>query len=40
MVDALLMNALLKAVPDRAALLVVGDVNQLPWSDPVRCWPI
>jgi exodeoxyribonuclease V alpha subunit len=30
MVDVLLMHALLRAVPDRAALLVVGDVDQLP----------
>jgi len=30
MVDVLLMSALLKAVPDEAALLVVGDVDQLP----------
>jgi exodeoxyribonuclease V alpha subunit len=30
MIDVLLMQALLKAVPDRAALLVVGDIDQLP----------
>jgi exodeoxyribonuclease V alpha subunit len=30
MVDVLLMQALLKAVPDKAALLVVGDIDQLP----------
>jgi exodeoxyribonuclease V alpha subunit len=30
MVDVLLMQALLRAVPDRAALLVVGDIDQLP----------
>ena len=30
MVDVLLMHALLKAVPDNSALLVVGDVDQLP----------
>jgi len=30
MVDVLLMQALLKAVPDNAALLVVGDIDQLP----------
>jgi AAA domain len=29
MVDVLLMQALLKAVPDTAALLVVGDIDQL-----------
>ena len=30
MVDVMLMQALLKAVPDTAALLLVGDVDQLP----------
>ena len=30
MVDVLLMQALLKAVPDNAALLIVGDIDQLP----------
>ena len=30
MVDVLLMRALLKALPDRSALLIVGDVDQLP----------
>jgi exodeoxyribonuclease V alpha subunit len=34
MIDVLLMNALLKAVPNRAALLVVGDVDQLPSVGP------
>jgi exodeoxyribonuclease V alpha subunit len=34
MVDVLLMNALLKAVPVSAALLVVGDVDQLPSVGP------
>ena len=34
MVDVLLMRALLAAVPDRAALLVVGDVDQLPSVGP------
>ncbi|BBF92139.1 SF1B family DNA helicase RecD2 [Blastochloris tepida] len=34
MVDILLMNALLKAVPTRAALLIVGDVDQLPSVGP------
>jgi ATP-dependent exoDNAse (exonuclease V) alpha subunit len=29
MVDVLLMHALLKAVPNKAALLIVGDVDQL-----------
>ena len=30
MVDVMLMQALLKAVPDTAALLIVGDIDQLP----------
>jgi exodeoxyribonuclease V alpha subunit len=30
MVDVLLMHALLKAMPDDAALLIVGDIDQLP----------
>jgi len=30
MIDVPLMNALLKAVPDHAALILVGDVDQLP----------
>jgi exodeoxyribonuclease V alpha subunit len=34
MVDILLMHALLQAVPDRAALLIVGDVDQLPSVGP------
>ncbi|TFG89080.1 MAG: ATP-dependent RecD-like DNA helicase, partial [Hyphomicrobiales bacterium] len=34
MVDVLLMHALLKAVPENAALLVVGDVDQLPSVGP------
>jgi exodeoxyribonuclease V alpha subunit len=34
MVDVLLMHALIKAVPDEAALLVVGDVDQLPSVGP------
>lgn len=34
MVDILLMHALLKAVPDRTALLLVGDVDQLPSVGP------
>jgi exodeoxyribonuclease V alpha subunit len=34
MVDILLMHALLKAVPDQAALLIVGDVDQLPSVGP------
>jgi exodeoxyribonuclease V alpha subunit len=34
MVDVLLMRALLKALPDRSALLIVGDVDQLPSVGP------
>ena len=34
MVDVMLMQALLKAVPDRAALLIVGDIDQLPSVGP------
>jgi exodeoxyribonuclease V alpha subunit len=30
MVDVLLMRALLEAVPEKSAVLVVGDVDQLP----------
>ena len=34
MVDVPLMRSLLKALPDQAALLVVGDVDQLPSVGP------
>src|SRR3954451_2710956 len=34
MVDVTLMQALLKAVPDTAALLIVGDIDQLPSVGP------
>jgi exodeoxyribonuclease V alpha subunit len=34
MVDVLLMQALLKAVPEKAAMLIVGDVDQLPSVGP------
>jgi exodeoxyribonuclease V alpha subunit len=34
MVDVSLMQSLLKAVPDRAALLIVGDIDQLPSVGP------
>ena len=34
MVDIMLMQSLLKALPDRAALLIVGDVDQLPSVGP------
>src|SRR5262249_11266319 len=36
MVDVPLMRALLRALPDRAALLLVGDVDQLPSVGPGR----
>jgi exodeoxyribonuclease V alpha subunit len=38
MVDVLLMPALLKALPDQAALLMVGDVDQQPSAEPGQCW--
>jgi len=34
MVDVILMQALMKAVPDSAALLIVGDIDQLPSVGP------
>lgn len=34
MVDVMLMQSLVKAVPDRAAVLVVGDIDQLPSVGP------
>lgn len=34
MVDVMLMQALLNAVPDQAALLIVGDIDQLPSVGP------
>ena len=34
MVDVLLMQSLLKAVPDKGALLIVGDIDQLPSVGP------
>lgn len=34
MVDIILMQALMKAVPDNAALLIVGDIDQLPSVGP------
>ena len=36
MVDVMLMQALMKAVPDRAALLIVGDIDQLPSVGPCQ----
>jgi exodeoxyribonuclease V alpha subunit len=34
MVDVILMQALMRAVPDKAALLIVGDIDQLPSVGP------
>jgi len=34
MVDVMLMQALMKAIPDNAALLMVGDIDQLPSVGP------
>src|SRR5262245_57162890 len=34
MVDVMLMQAVVKAIPDKAALLVVGDIEQLPSVGP------
>src|SRR4029079_7151936 len=34
MVDVMLMQALIKAIPDNAALLIVGDIDQLPSVGP------
>ena len=34
MVDVILMQSLMKAVPDRTALLIVGDIDQLPSVGP------
>src|ERR1700738_4782744 len=34
MVDVMLMQSLLRAVPDRAAVLIVGDIDQLPSVGP------
>jgi len=34
MVDVMLMQALLRAIPERAALLIVGDIDQLPSVGP------
>jgi exodeoxyribonuclease V alpha subunit len=34
MVDVILMQALVKAIPDKAALLIVGDIDQLPSVGP------
>ena len=30
LVDVMLMQSLMKALPDRAAVLIVGDIDQLP----------
>lgn len=34
MIDTLLMNSLLKAIPDHARVILVGDINQLPSVGP------
>jgi ATP-dependent exoDNAse (exonuclease V) alpha subunit len=34
MVDVMLMQTLVKAIPDHAALLIVGDIDQLPSVGP------
>ena len=34
MVDVMLMQALVKAIPDKAAILIVGDIDQLPSVGP------
>jgi exodeoxyribonuclease V alpha subunit len=34
MVDVMLMQALVKAIPDHAAMLIVGDIDQLPSVGP------
>ena len=34
MVDVMLMQALMRAVPNKAALLIVGDIDQLPSVGP------
>ncbi len=36
MIDVLLMRALMRAVPDRAAVVMVGDIDQLPSVGPGR----
>jgi exodeoxyribonuclease V alpha subunit len=40
MVDVMLMQALMKAVPDPAALLIVGDIDNSPPSARARSWLI
>jgi|SRR5580704_5369372 exodeoxyribonuclease V alpha subunit len=40
MVDVMLMQALMKAVPDKAALLLVGDIDQLPSVGPGQVRPM
>jgi len=37
MVDVLLMYALLRALPENSALILVGDVDQLPPVGPGNC---
>jgi exodeoxyribonuclease V alpha subunit len=38
MLDVPLIRALLRALPDRAALLLVGEVDRLPNAGPVQMW--
>ena len=38
MVDVALMSQLLRAIPDNAAVLLVGNVDQLPSVGPGLCW--
>src|SRR5262249_10178413 len=38
MVDVMLMQGLMKAVPDKAAVLIVGDIDHLPSGGPGQEW--
>ena len=40
MVDVVLGHQLLRAVPSEAAVVFVGDVDQLPRSAPAASWAI
>jgi hypothetical protein len=40
MVDVMLMQALMRALPDKGALLIVGDIDQVPRLAPAKCWPM
>ena len=39
MVDVPILASTLKAVRNGSAVILVGDVDQLPRSVPDRCWP-